>query len=207
MVALTLAPVPARATGIEVPSAPDLPASSTLVIPPGASHASDRGQAWTPDRTRFFIGGGTGILSSKSLVNAWLLRSWNLTAGCELAGDHTWTLIPRLHLSGASGSNTGSILWARLALDGRVTRRGGGLRTYQEGGIGISVLDSPVSVTDASFQAHEEQRTSGAPFVQLVSGFGGTPGGAVVYQFELILVLGAGAERPSGIEVVAGLAF
>ena len=102
-----------------------------------------------------YLAGGYALISAESLVNAWMLAGWNATGGVELPVASSWTLVPRVHISGASAENTGSILWARIALDGRLSTTRGGVITYYEAGPGFGVIDSPVSVTDA-VSSHSE---------------------------------------------------
>ena len=199
-----LAASPARATRSWTD--PDAPRARSIVAPARAWFGGGS-ERWAPERPHVFLAGGYALISTESLVNAWLLPGWNATGGVELPVGKSWTLVPRVHFSGANGDNTGNILWARLALDGRLSTSRGGVITYYEAGPGFGVIDSPVSVTGADFSSHSEQRTSGTPFLQIVSGLRGDPDQAPAFMTELIFVLGLGAERPGTLEWVVGIEF
>ena len=182
----------------------------TPLVPPPAPalfpYSRRRAQAppYEIEHAHGFIAGGFSLMTTSSLTNAFLLGGWNLTGGMEFPVRRSWALVPRAHIGGATGTNTGSIHLTRVALDGRIATRGG---SYEEAGLGIGLLDSPVSVTDSLFQSHEEQRWHGAPFVQLVAGVRGNPELAKVFMVELITSLGFGAERPGTLEIAAGVEF
>ena len=161
-------------------------------------------EPFTIERVHTFLAGGISLLTSESLINAWLLAGWTLTGGVEVPVSSSWTLVPRLHLSGASGENSGAMHWVRLALDGRISSRGG---SYEEAGFGLGLLDAPVSVTDATYMSHLESRWSGTPFFQIIAGLRGNPEDAPAFMTEVIGVFALGAERPSGLELLAGIEF
>lgn len=164
-------------------------------------------ERWTPERAHVFLAGGYAAAATKSLVNAWWLDGWTATAGVELPVSRSWALVPRLHLSNTSGENSGDVLWARLAVDGRLSSTRGGLLSYQEAGIGMGVLDYRVTVSDADFDPRYERRSAGTPFFQVVAGLRGDPEQAPAFITEVIVVFGLGAERPGGFELVAGVEF
>ncbi len=119
--------------------------------------------------------------------------------------------LPARHRGRASqhgpAHRTGSIRWTGLALDGRVSRTAGRLRTYQEAGAGAGLLDAPVSTVDAAGAAHRGQRKSGSPFVQWAGGWLTVPATGPAFMMEVVAATGWGAERAASIELHAGIAF
>jgi hypothetical protein len=200
LIPLTVAPAAPAPAADEIRAAPA--PSRTIWPSPRRSFGGE--PVYEITRTHPFVAGGLGLMTSESLTNAWMLAGWNVTAGVEIPVRRSWSLVPRAHLGGATGTNTGSIHFARIAVDGRVPTRGG---AYSEAGLGIGVLDSPVSVTDSLYQSHEEQRWSGVPFAQLVAGLRGNPEDGPAFMTELTAVLGLGAERPAELAVAVGVQF
>lgn len=155
-----------------------------------------------------FLGGGFVLLVSGSSSGPLVLgRVGELTGGAELATGRDWAFVPRLHFSTASGGGVGAIRWTRLALDGRLFSRSGAFLNYQELGVGMGYCEYPVSVTDAAFNSHIEERFCGTPFAQYAIGKRGVPFESAPLMIELVVAAGFGAARPSEIALVTGIVF
>lgn len=186
---------------------PEEPSQRTL-HGPAVSRPSGGGgsESWVPQSTHFFLAGGFGDVGV-TLPLGLALGGWSVTAGLELPVARTWSLVPRLHASNTSGQSDGNVLWARLALDGRISSQSGGIITYREAGLGFGLLDTPIRVMDAGFESHLERRTFGQSFFQIITGLKGDPDLAPAFMIEVVLALGQGAEQPIGLELVAGIEF
>jgi hypothetical protein len=161
-------------------------------------------EPYTVDRRHTFYEGGVALPSSATALFA---GGWTVSAGLELPVTAKWSMLPRLHVTGARVEPSGSLDLLRLGLDGRWSSRSGGLIRYQEAGLGMGLADVPVTVAGPNASTHSEQRSSGFPFLQLVGGLRGDPDLAPAFQVEIILGAGLGVERPTTLEALIGIAF
>lgn len=207
LLVLDLMLAPSQGRGASPSPNQEAPIARTVSGPRNAWFGGGSSERWVPERRHFFLAAGYAVVTSYSLVNAFWLDGWSATAGGEFPIGQSWTLVPRFHLSSASGQYTGDIVWARLALDGRLSSSRGGLLSYHEAGLGMGVVSSPVSETDASFNSHLRQVASGTPFLQIVTGLRGNPDEVPAFMIELVIALGLGSERPGAFELAAGIEF
>jgi hypothetical protein len=161
-------------------------------------------ESYTPSRPRGFFEAGIGLPSSTGI---WLSQGWTLSAGAELPVASSWSLVPRVHGTGASTEAEGTLNWFRFALDGRLSQRRGRMISYQEAGIGIGILDAPVVSTLPDGSRHLEQRSSGSPSFQLVGGASSDPELGPAFHIEFVWATGLGVERPGSLELLVGLGF
>jgi hypothetical protein len=165
---------------------------------------SEPAEPYLVDRGHFFGAAGLALPSTES---TWLTSGWTITGGAELPVRSGWSFVARAHATGASTETSGTVNWFRLMLDGRISQRRGGVISYLEAGLGGGLLDSPVSRAIANLEPRVSQRTSGVPCFQLVGGLRGDPDVAPAFQIEVVVALGLGAEHPSSLELLAGIAF
>lgn len=200
---LVLALFLAASSGVATPAAAAAPRVSRAIWAPSGFFGGNS-ESFTVSRPHGFLAAGIAFPSSR---DTWILGGWTISGGAEAPVGSSWSLVPRLHASGASSEGSGTVNWLRLTLDGRLSQRRGGTISYQEAGLGMGVIDAPTTSFAPGRAPRNAQRTSGTPCFQLVGGLRADPDMAPAFQVETILAIGLGLERPSSLEVLVGLAF
>jgi len=148
--------------------------------------------------------GGVGLATTESLLNAWMVGGWNLTAGFEIPAAWSRAWVPRMHFQSAGADNSGSIRWLRVALDSRAYGPGG---AYGEAGLGMGLLSSPMTDYDDDGTARRQEVLFGTPFLQADADRQWMIDDGPSLVTEVMLVLGIGRETAAGFELVVGFSY